>query len=230
MQASLLAGGLMVAGTPAFAADIYSVKAPVAPTPGMPSPSWTLGIEGSAEFYAVHDGSKEPGDWDDSYYKLSLSHRFAESFVGGVSFEHSFKNGDKVQYYAEATLGYKFKLNDVFTLTPSIGAGYTWRDTGVIKGADSNADIGYYLISLAGDLKVTHQLTWTMFNARYRNGFDATWLTPKLATGLTYDFDSYNAVYFEVGYAWKELDTTKPPYDKLSSDKFNLSLGYKRSF
>lgn len=196
----------------------------------MPPPSWTLGIEGSPEFYAIDNGSNEAGDFANAYYKLSLSRRFDEGFVGGISFEQSFKTQHKVQYYAEATLGYKFELNDRFALTPKIGAGYTWRDTGVIKGDNSDADIGYYVISLAGDLSVTPHLTWNMFEARYRNGFEAVWLTPKVATGLTYEFDSYSAVYVNVGYAWKKLDTSTSPYDDLSGDKVNVAIGFKHSF
>lgn len=226
----LLLVALLADLAPAVASDVTSTSKPATEEPKPAAPSWTFGIEGSPEFFAVTSGSNKPGDLNNIYYKLSLSHRFAEGFVGGVSFQHSIKPDDRAQYYAETTLGYRAKLSDSFSLTPSVGAGYTWQDTGIIKGTNSNAGIGYYLVALAGDLKMTPKLTWNMFNVRYRNGFDATWVTPKVATGLTYDIDVHDAVYLNVGYAWKELDTTKPPYDKLSGDKFNIAVGYKRSF
>lgn len=213
--------------TPAKAVDFSSEKKPEEKAP---KPTWTFGIELSPELYAINNGSHRAGDFNNFYYKVSLSHTFAENFVVGVSFQHAFKVEDQTQYYAEARLGYKFKMSDAFTLTPGLGLGYTWQDTGIIKGSNNNANIGYYLITLAADLKVTQKLTWIMFDFRYRNGFDAVWVTPKVATGLTYDFDSYNAVYANVGYAWKKLDTTSPPYNALSGDKINITAGYKRSF
>lgn len=227
---ALLLVALLVEAAPAVASDVSQTKKPAAKEPKPASPSWTFGIEGSPEFFAVTSGSNHPGDLNNIYYKLSLSYRFAEGFVGGVSFQDSIKPDDRAQYYAEATLGYRFKLNDSFSLTPGAGVGYTWQDTGIIKGTNSNAAIPYYLVTLAGDLKVTSELTWNMFNLRYRNGFDATWVTPKVATGLTYDFDTYNAVFVNAGYAWKQLDTSNPPYDVLSGDKYNFAIGYKRSF
>ncbi|MDH6230379.1 hypothetical protein M2281_000951 [Mesorhizobium soli] len=221
----ILAATLLAA--PATAADMSSEKKPEEKAP---KPTWTFGLELSPELYAIDNGSHRAGDFNNFYYKVSLSHTFAENFVGGVYFQHSFKINDQIQYYADARLGYKFKLSDSFTLTPGIGAGYTWRDTGVIKGSNNNADIAYYLITLAGDLKVTPKLTWNMFDLRYRNGFDAVWVTPKVATGLTYNFDSYNALFANVGYAWKKLDTNSPPYNALSGDKINIAAGFKRSF
>ncbi|MEP9370820.1 hypothetical protein [Mesorhizobium sp. KR1-2] len=232
-RASLLVSVLLLGMAPALAADVSSSKTSSSEKTSSEkakTPAWTFSIDGTPEIYAIDNGSNRAGNLNNIYYKAGLSYRFTDNFLGGVSFQHSFKNGGGMQFYAEATLGYKFKVNDNFTLTPSIGPGYTWDDTGIIKGANTNASIGYYVIYLAGDLKVTSKLTWNAFNLRYRNGFNATWVTPKVATGLTYDFDSDNAVFLNVGYAWKKLDTSTPPYNALAGDKINFSLGYKRSF
>lgn len=226
----VLLGVFLVGTAPAHAADISATPNPILSPPGVPAPKWTFGIEGSPEIYAIDNGDNRAGELNNIYYKLNLSRRFADGFVGGVSFQHAFKDDDKTQYYLEATLGYKFALSDSFSLRPSVGVGYTWQDTGIIRDADHNADIAYYLIALGADLKIAPHWTWNVFDVRYRNGFDATWVTPKVATGITYDFDVYNAVYMNVGYAWKELDTSSPPYNKLSGDKINFALGYKRSF
>lgn len=234
-RASLLVGVLLLGTAPALAADVSSSKTSSSEKASSSekkakTPAWTFSIEGSPEIYAIDNGSNLAGNLNNIYYKAGLSYRFTDNFLGGVTFQHSFKNGGGTQYYAEATLGYRFKLNDDFSLTPSAGAGYTWDDTGIIKGSNTNASIGYYVLYLAGDLKLTSKLTWNAFNLRYRNGFDATWETPKVATGLTYAIDTNNAVFINAGYAWKKLATSSPPYNELAGDKINLALGYKRSF
>ncbi|AZO32421.1 hypothetical protein [Mesorhizobium sp. M1B.F.Ca.ET.045.04.1.1] len=211
---------ILLVTSPSWAADV--VQPP-------PAPTWTIGIEGSPEFYAINNGSNTARSLADSYFKFSVSHTFDNNFIGGLSFQPTFKTGGKSQYYSEATVGYKFKLTDSFTLTPSLGLGYTWHDTGIIKGADSNAEIPYYALYLAGDWKLSKTWTWNVFNVRYRNAFEATWETPKVATGLSYNIDSFNTVYASVGYSWKKLDTTKSPYNDLSADKFNIAIGYKHS-
>lgn len=228
LRTPLICSVLAMAATPLSAADIS--QSPVLSPSAAPAPKWTLGIEGSPEIYAIDNGANQAGELNNIYYKVSLSRRFESGFVGGVSFQHAFKDDDKTQFYADATLGYKFDVTERFSLRPGVGVGYTWKDTGITKGSDSNADIAYYALTLGGDLKLERGWTWNMFDLRYRNGFDATWLTPKVATGVTYQFDSFDAVYLSVGYAWKKTDTESPPYNKLSGDKINFALGYKRSF
>lgn len=46
---------------------------------------------------------------------------------------------------------------------------------------------------------------------RYRNAFDTTWLTPKVATGLTYSITDADAVSANFGYSRKKLSTNTPP-------------------
>jgi len=213
---------------PAFSADMVAADEAVTPPPA--APTWTIAIEGSPEFYAINNGSNRSGSLADSYFKFSLSHNFPANFVGGISIQPTFKTGGKTQLYGEATLGYKIKLTDTFTLTPSLGLGYTWKDTGIVKDADNNAQVPYYALYLAGDWKLNKQWTWNVFNLRYRNAFNATWETPKIATGVTYNIDTYNAVYANFGYSWKKAETTSAPYNKLSADKFNIAIGYKHSF
>jgi hypothetical protein len=217
-------GICMSMAAPALAAD------QVVEVPPPSSPTWTIGIEGSPEFYAINNGSNRAGTLATSYYKLSVSHTFDNNFVGGVFIQPTFKSGGKSQYYLEGSLGYKFKLTDAFTLTPSVGIGYTWHDTGIVKDAEANANVAYYALYLAGDLKLSKQWTWNAFNLRWRNAFNATWETPKVATGVTYNIDSTNAVYANVGYAWKKINTSSSPYNDLAGDKINVAIGYKHSF
>ena len=90
-------------------------------------------------------------------------------------------------------------------------------------------NVPYYALYLAGDWKLSKQWTWNVFNFRYRNAFSTTWETPKLATGVTYNIDSTNAVYASVGYSWKKTETTSAPYNDLAGDKWNIAIGYKHS-
>jgi len=216
-------GACLLLTMPALAANVVD-------TPPLPAPTWTIGIEGTPEFYAINNGSNTARSLADTYFKLSVSHSFENNFVGGLFIQPTFKTGGKTQLYAEASLGYKIKLSDSFTLTPSLALGYTWHDTGIVKGSDANAQLPYYALYLAGDWKLDKQWTWNVFNLRYRNAFNATWETPKLATGVTYNIDTYNAVYASLGYSWKKAETTKAPYDQLAADKISLAIGYKHSF
>ena len=118
---------------PGFAADLVDAPPPAPPT-------WTIAIEGSPEYYAIDNGSNSARSLADTYFKFSVSHNFDNNFVGGVYIQPTFKTGGKSQYYGEASLGYKIKVTDSFTLTPSLALGYTWHDTGIIKDADANAD------------------------------------------------------------------------------------------
>ena len=78
---------------------------------------------------------------------------------------------------------------------------------------------------LAGDLKLNSNWTWNVFNARFRDAFSYTWITPKVATGITYNINKYSALYGTVGYSWKE--TTGTP---LNTDKLNIGAGVKANF
>ena len=217
---------LILGLAPALAAD---VGVPGEPVPSEPSETTTIGFEAGPAYYAVDNGSNEAGDWADTSIKGSLSHSWG-SVVARVSFETEFKANNRYQYYAEGGLGYKVRLSEAFSLTPTVSLGETWNKTGILKnGVDNNAAT-YWAVSLAGDWKLTSQWTWNVFDVRWRNAFNYTWTTPKVATGVTFNFDPNDAVYVSAGYSWKKLDTTDAPYDGLAGDKYNFVAGYKRSF
>lgn len=212
----ITAGCLLLAAAPAAsAADLsgLNVSNPAAPPPVSAAPTTTIAFEASPEFKWL-----SPYGLADSYYKASLSHTFAGAWVVGASFQDTFKPNDQYQYYAEASIGYKIKLAPTFTLTPSVGLGDSWGDTGF--GGDGEDSFGYYALYLAGDWKLSSHWTWNMFNLRYRNAFDYDWETPKVATGVTYAINANNAVYTNVGFAWKNS----------VEDKINWAVGYKYSF
>ena len=160
----------------------------------------------------------------DVYAKFQVAHTFAGGWLVSGFFQPQDdiqSNGsDKWRYSAEGDLGYKLRMGN-FTLTPTAGIGEVWGDTGVTK---TNSSALYYAFYLAGDLKLSSNCTWNVFNARYRNAFDFTWVTPKIATGLTYNINPQNAVYGTVGYSWKDTGTG------LKLGNVNVGVGYKYAF
>ena len=188
------------------------------------------------------------GAWPSYSGKVSISHTFATGWVVGGSFEAEVKKNrdssgnyiaNTYQFSTEATLGYKFRW-DEFTLTPSAGLGYTADATGIYGDVASSKDNDalYYVLYLAGDWKLNPQWTWNMFNLRYRNAFEYVWETPKVSTGVTFNIDSFDAVYANVGYSWKKLNESgqatsgvlNPNFGHLDGDKWNIAVGYKRAF
>ena len=136
-----------------------------------------------------------------------------------------------------AALAYKLSPGNGLSFTVTGTLGYTAGNTGYLGGVATggggpvdagNSDDGflYYAITGAVDWKVDPHWTWNVINARYRNAFDRTWLTPKVYTGITYNIDSADAVYANVGYSWKDTGNGAG----LLGDKWNVAVGYKYSF
>lgn len=220
----IVGGGALMASHSVYAAD-------VAPAPKQPTPMNTLSIEASPEFFGAASAKHAAGDLASIYYKAALSHSFENNFVIGGAFQltqraqeggvGSSSSVDQI----EASVAYKLKL-DALTLTPSLLLGYGFGDQPKIDPNNNfNAD-AYYAATLAGDLKLNSHWTLNVFNVRYRNAFDYTWITPKISTGVTYKIDDTSAVYLNVGNAWKDKGDGKG----LLEDKYNIAVGYKYSF
>lgn len=221
-NATLVLGALVMSTPAALAAD---AAAPA------PKPMNTITLELSPEFYAIDKSYADEGDLADVYIKAGFSHTFDSNIVVGASLQHTMResipgDGATTADYAEVNAGYKFKLNDAITLTPSATLGYGFGDKPDIDPDDKYGSAAYYAVSLAGDLKLTKAITWNVFNVRYRNAFDATWKTPKISTGLTYKIDGENAVYINAGKSWKD----KGDGEGYVEDKLNFAVGYKYSF
>ena len=171
--------------------------------------------------------------WTISITKSRLSHSFSNNVVLGGDIQYTQRaviaGVSSSVDQAEITLGYKLKL-DAVTLTPGVLLGYGFGDEPKINpapglAAAQNAD-AYWAVTLNGDFKINSQWTWNVFSLRYRNAFDYTWITPKVSTGVTYNIDKTDAVYFNVGNAWKD----KGDGNGLLEDKYNIAVGYKYSF
>ena len=184
-----------------------------------PAKNNTVSIEFSPEFKTTNSA------WADDYIKLGLSHSFDNNFVLGTSFQYSWRSDATSVDQVEGSVGYKLKSGPL-TLTPSVLLGYGFGDHPKINhliGAEADA---YYAFAIAADFKIDDHWTWNALNARYRNGFSTTWITPKISTGITYKINGSNAIYTSVGYAWKDAGDGKG----LLGDKWNVAVGYKFSF
>jgi hypothetical protein len=209
----MMAGALAGAAAPAYAGSTS--------TPAAKPITDTFSLEASPEWGAV-----SPYTYKDWYAKVGYSHAFSNGVTWGVSLQETFPlPGKKASTQPETTLGYKWKV-DTFAFGLSAGLGY---NTGTVGGSGGNKNdtVGaYYLASATLDDKLNSKWTWNIINARYRNAFDTTWITPKIATGLTYQIDSRQATYVSVGYAWKDTGDA----NGLIGDKLNVAVGYKIGF
>jgi hypothetical protein len=201
--------------TAARAADVVQAPAPKASTNN------TISLEFSPEWKTIDSSSA------DDYFKLGYAHTFDNNIVWGGSAQYTWRPDTTSVDQVETSLGYKFKA-DAFTITPSATLGYGFGNLPKINPVKANYGDpeAYYAFNLAADLKLNDNWTWNVFNARYRNAFNVTWVTPKVATGVTYKINNANAIYANVGYAWKDIGNGAG----LLGDKWNVAVGYKFSF
>ena len=205
----------LVAVWPAMAADVAAIG------PSIAAGTTTIAVEASPEFYAISSSTHAAGNYADTQAKLKITHSFASNWFLSGTAQVKFKEHDAQQFYGEGSVGYRFDIGN-FALKPSVAIGDTSGSTGLGKAGNANAV--YYALYLAGDLKLSSQWTWNMLDLRYRNAFDYTWITPKVATGLTYEWRPGSAVYWSVGYNWRDDGVGVP------GKKVNIALGLKHSF
>ncbi|HTJ56122.1 MAG TPA: hypothetical protein VL418_00975 [Devosiaceae bacterium] len=232
---SLLAAAFVVATVPAFAADL-PLGVVAAPAPAA-APLNTLTLETDPEFIETPNAPTD-GSLQDWYIRGIYSRNLGQGLSGSLAIQNTakpaggaFAGGSDQQYY-EGALAYRLAVTSDLSFTVTGTLGYTAGNTGYLNDAAvSGSTQGtegflYYAINGAADWKVDQHWTWNVINARYRNAFDLTWVTPKVQTGLTYNIDAFNAVYGAVGYAWKDSGNGQG----LQSSSYNVAVGYKYSF
>ena len=220
---------------PALAADFSEANPVVSPPATVSSGSNTFQAEFDTEFQESNSKTASPkkGDVADYYGKFTLAHTFDGGVVISGFFQPQYDlhpgKTNLWKYYTEGDIGYKIKLSDWFTLTPSAGIGGVFGDTGVNPSSktNKNPDAAYYAFYLAGDLKLSSSWTWNVFNLRYRDAFSYRWITPKVATGITYNVSKYAALYGTVGFSWKDTGTGG---NSGNPDKLNVGAGVKVNF
>lgn len=153
----------------------------------------------------------------DEKIKISGSHSFDSGVILGGSAEYTNNAfSDSATVKLEGTIGYRVRLGELFSVTGSAGVGEN------IQASGSGDDFPYYVLRVGADVKATENLTWNIVTFRYRDAFDSDndFLTPQLATGLSYDLDEHNSISGVAQYNWKEWEP----------DSVGLELGYKYRF
>ncbi len=171
----------------------------------------TIAVEFTPEFDA------KSGAFADGYVKTNLAHTFDSGLIWTGAFQFTDKVGGDRDYRTETTFGYHFKLNDIWTLPVSAGAGYLWDEN---PSTQPSQRFAYYVVNIGFNLRLSDQWTWNAVNARWRDAFEGGWQTPKIASGLTYNVDLHSSVYANIGYAWKNGQP----------DKISVTAGYKYAF
>ena len=169
----------------------------------------------SVNFEIAHD--RDPDDFDipkDMKYLAGVSHGFDNGVTVGASFQYTDpRTGKTDSQNLEATIGYRFKVNGIFSVTGSAGVGGRFSD------AD---DFPYYVLRAGADLVVTQRTTWNAISYRYRNAFDTdnNYETPQLGTGLSFKLDEANSISTRIYRGWKEGE----------ADETGLALGFRHAF
>jgi hypothetical protein len=153
----------------------------------------------------------------DAKVEISASHTFDTGVILGASGEYTntaFSDSSTVKL--EGTVGYRAELGGLFSVTGSAGLGEN------IQASGSGDTFPYYVLRIGADVKATDHLTWNIITFRYRDAFNSgeDFLTPQVATGLSYDLDGHNSISGAVQYNWKGWDP----------DSVGLELGYKYRF
>ena len=153
----------------------------------------------------------------DAKFKVTASHNFDTGVILGASGEYTNTAfSDSATVKIEGTVGYRAELGNLIFLTGSAGLGEN------IQASGSGDSFPYYVFRIGSDINVTDKVAWNIVTFRYRDAFDPDndFLTPQVATGLSYDFDEHNAISGAVQYNWKNW---KP-------DSVGLEVGYKYRF
>lgn len=215
--------GLAAPGSLAWAADSGSTQRRY-PT--------ALSLEFGPEYYAESKpGSYDEGDLALYYLKLGLSHSLENDFVLGATIEHKYRvpdesSGSSSYDQAEASLGYRIRLTDPFSLTPSAVIGYGFGEEPKIDPDDPEKSAFYYALKLAADLEITPEFTWNIVEFRYRDAFSYTWKTPKIQTGFTFGVSERGKIGVNAGTSWKNVGDG----EGYVPDNFSVGVEYKFSF
>lgn len=150
----------------------------------------------------------------DAKVKISASHGFNNGVILGASGEYSNTAfSDSATVKLEGTVGYRAELGGLFSVTGSAGLGEN------IQASGSGDNFPYYVLRIGAEVKATESVTWNIVTFRYRDAFDPDddFLTPQIATGLSYDLDEHNSISGVAQYNWKDWEP----------DSVGLEFGYK---
>jgi opacity protein-like surface antigen len=172
---------------------------------------WAVGVE--VKLDRRPDDFSEPKD---TKINLSLSRKLPNGIVLGGSFQPQIKTNGDVGYNLEGTLGYTWKIGEVFSVGGSAGVGekLQWDET--------RGDFPYYVLRVHADLALDERWSWNMITYRFRDAFNPrdNYYTPEVSTGVSYKIDESRSVSAKYFFGWKNSD---PDYQ-------GVGIGFRHEF
>jgi hypothetical protein len=205
MQLTSKAGQLNIASVCLLSALVFLARPAAAD-------SSSIGVH-----FTTDRDANDLADPHDTKFEISAAHSFDNGVILGASTEYSNTAfSDKATVNLEGTIGYRAELGDLFSVTGSAGLGER------IQASGSGNNFPYYVFRIGTDLKVKDDVTWNVVSFRYRNAFDPDddFLTPQVATGISYDLDEHSSISGAVQYNWKDRNP----------DTVGLDIGLKYRF
>ena len=163
---------------------------------------------------------RNPNNFDipkDTKIKIDGAHTFVNGVILGGSLESTIDVGSgEITYDLETTLGYKWKVNDIFSLRGSAGVGERFQP------ASAGRNFPYYVLYIGSDIDLNAKWTWNAITYRFRDAFDTSnsFNTPEVSTRLTFKIDDGRSVFATYYYGWTEG----------SPDYQGIGAGFKYSF
>jgi hypothetical protein len=199
MNKAIITAVAMAFATSAYATDLPSKRAPLAPVAAQAEPVNSLSVSVGPEY--TPDSYKKPSNM---MYNFSYDRDIGSGVSAGVNFgtTQDYPHGTLTQNI-EGKLGYSLPL--MASVKARFGVGVGERFT-------NGANYGYYAFRTGLDYKVTDKITWNAIGYQYRSTFDTGYRSAyenhDVRTGLTYALDSKQAVNVAV-YRSFDKDRTK---------------------
>jgi hypothetical protein len=172
---------------------------------------WTVGVDASLD--------RQPNDFAEpksTKVQLSLARKLPSGIVLGGSFQPQIKTSGDVGYNVEGTIGYSWKIGELFSFGGSAGVGEKLQD------ASSGGDFPYYVLRLHADVALGDRWSWNIISYRFRDAFDPTddYNTPELSTSVSFKLDESRSVLLRYFFDWKNSDP----------DTQGVGIGFRHSF
>ena len=177
-------------------------------------------VAGATEIAIEGKFDRIPDNFDipkDTKIKIDGAHTFVNGFILGSSLESTIDVGTgEITYDLETTLGYKWKVNNIFSFRGKGGVGERFQP------ASAGRNFPYYVLYVGSDIDLSAKWTWNVVTYRFRDAFDTSnsFNTPEVSTRLTFKIDDGRSVFAAYYYGWSEG----------SPDYQGIGIGFKYSF
>ncbi len=190
---------------------ILAVMAGIALAGPTAAGDWTIGVE--VELDRHPDDFSEPKD---TKINVSLARKLPNGIVLGGSVQPQIKTDGEVGYNLEGTLGYTWKIGEIFSIGGSAGIGEK------LQREQSGGDFPYYVLRVYANVALDERWSWNVVTYRFRDAFDPAdnYNTPELSTSLSFKVDENRSVFASYYFGWKNSD---PDYQ-------GISFGFRHSF